>query len=167
MPLRRDFVILLAAFFAILAGAAMATASRAAFTDGTLVVRDGTGDFSVRIRGAVIGRIDRGKVTIEDASGATDPIVRGHERRIVRSAFVTTYSGKGVRFRILRGRFSVRIVGATGVSLSAVGHGTAQLKGAGLEELGLSNGMYSLNGGEFLPVPDDGVTLRVRAPVRR
>ena len=156
----------LAALLAVLACAVVATASPAVDRDGTLSIRDGRGGFTVHVRGAVIGRLDRGRLTIEDPSelDGTGPVVRGHEWSNPLSETKTIYGGKGIRFRILGGRFTVRIQNATGVDLSIVGRGRAQLRGAGFEEFGLPNGDYALNGDDFLPVPDDPTWVQIRAP---
>ena len=152
----------------VLAGATAGSAAPRIDRDGTLTIRDGRGSFLIHLRGAVIGRFDRGRLTIEDPSelDGTGPVVRGHEWSDPLSETKTAYGGKGIRFRILGGRFTVRIQNATGVVLSVVGRGRAQLRGAGLEEFGLSNGSYSLNGDEFLPIADEPVWVQIRAPAR-
>jgi hypothetical protein len=147
--------------------AASAPAAPRAARDGTLALQEGRGRFVLQLTGSVIGRIERGKLTIEDPFGQFrgDPIVRGHDWVRVRGTSVV-YGGKGIRFRILGGRFSARIENAVGVDLSVIGRGRAIFNGAGLEEFGLSNGEYSVNGGELRPVPDDRVSIVLRAPPR-
>ena len=122
----------------------------------------------IQLRGSAIGRLDRGRLTIEDPveEDGLGPVVRGHDWSRPRSETTTLYGGKGIRFRILGGRFTVRIQGATGVVLSIVGRGRAQLKGVGLEEFGLPNGVYSLNGSDFLPIPDEATWVQIRPPAR-
>ncbi len=130
-------------------------------------MESGRGSFTLQInRGSVIGRLDRGKLIIEDQSIAGGvPIVRGQQWTKPLSATATSYGGKKpIRFRILGGRFTARIQNATGVAFSAVGRGRAMLKGAGLEEFGLSNGAYSLNGADLVVVPDEALWLQLRAP---
>ena len=153
----------------VLLGAGAGSAAPSTDRDGTLTVRDGRGTFLVYLRGAVIGRLDRGRLTIEDPSelDGTGPVVRGHEWANQLSETKTAYGGTGIRFRILGGRFTVRIQNATGVTLSVVGRGRAQLRGAGFEEFGLPNGLYSLNGEEFLPIPDEPEWVQIRAPAKR
>jgi hypothetical protein len=159
----------LAVAVAVLAGVlavpALAARSPVAKGDGTLSVQDGRGRFVLTLTGSVIGRIDRGKLVIQNpfASNAGNPIVRGHERVQVRGTTIT-YSGRGIRFRILGGRFNARIEDAVGVHLSVLGRGQMAMQGAGLSEFGLSNGLYSMNGGGLMPIPDERVVLPVRAP---
>ena len=164
----RIYLCLLAVSVALGAVAA-ADAGEQAKRDGTLAVRSGRGTVVLLgLQGSVIGRIDRGRVTIEDPdplSGA-GPIVRGWDWIKARGTSVT-YGGKDVRFRILGGRFTVRIENAVGVDLSIVGQGRVMLKGAGYEELGLSNGEYSLNDSAFLPVPDYSMWLSLKAPPKQ
>ncbi len=165
----RARLLLVLVVFALLAGTALGAerGGRSAAADGTLAVRDGRGTFTLQLRGAVIGRIDRGKIVIQDADEqGAEPIVRGAEWWTRRSVTTTIYGGKGIRFRVIGGRFTVRVQGATGLSLSAVGRGHALLKGAGLE-FGVTNGEYSVNGEDFLPIPDDPVSIQLRAPAKR
>ena len=116
----------------------------------------------------MIGRIDRGRVTLTDPNplSGSGPIVRGWDWIKARGTSVT-YGGKDVRFRFLGGRFTVRIENAVGVDISVVGHGKAMLRGAGYEELGLPNGEYSLNGSAFFPVPDQTTWLQLKAPSKQ
>ena len=161
------FLAALVATLAVLSGAALGSAAPRVDRDGTLTIREGRGTFVIELRGAVIGRLDRGRLTIDDPSELDGtPVVRGHEWSDPLSDTKTVYGGKGIRFRILGGRFTVRIQGATGVALSVVGRGRAQLRGAGFQEFGLPNGDYSLNGDEFLPIPDEPTWVQVRAPAK-
>ncbi|MFN2470498.1 MAG: hypothetical protein ABR583_05815 [Gaiellaceae bacterium] len=163
---------LLAASVAVLAVLAAATASSGSPGvgpgAGTLTLRDGRGNFVLQMKGAVIGRVDRGRITIEDpdATDGAAPIVKGAELRKPVSEGVTTYGGKGIRFRLFGGRFTVRITNGTGVQLSVVGRGKAMLEGAGFQEFGLRNGSYAVNSDQFLPVPDERVWVQLRAPSR-
>jgi hypothetical protein len=159
---------LLVSLVAVLGAATAASAGESGQGDGTLAVRGGRGTFFLQgLQGSVIGRIDRGKVTIEDPDLAgTGPIVRGADWVRLRSSTTVIYGGKGIRFRILGGRSSVRIENSVGVELSVVGRGRVMLKGAGFEEFGLSDGEYSLNGSEFLPVPGERTWLQLKAPGR-
>ena len=162
---RHALIAALAVLAAVLAVPSLAATSPRARGDGTLSVENGRGRFVLNLTGSVIGRIDRGKLTIDNpfASTAGDPIVRGHDWVRVRGTSIT-YGGKGIRFRILGGRFNARIEDAVGVNLSVVGKGQVVLHGAGLAEFGLSNGEYSVNGGAAMPIPDDRLVVSVRAP---
>ena len=82
--------------------------------------------------------------------------MRGYKSMKIRSATTVQYFSNGktpIRFRILGGRFDLRIDGATGAELSVVGRGRAMLDGAGFDELGLSDGEYSLNDSPYVTVP--------------
>ena len=167
MRANRLFFGALVVALALLAASAAAGRARGAAGDGTLAVKDGRGGVVLNVKGSVIGWIDKGKLTIEDQDGDDGvPVVRGADWAKVLSESTVTYGGKGIRFRIFGGRFSVRIQNATGISLSVVARGRVQLKGAGLEELGLSNGTYSVNGDDALPIPDEPMWITLRAPGR-
>jgi hypothetical protein len=156
----------LLAFLVALPGAvAVASAGAVGPGDGTFALHGGRGTFYLqKLQGSVIGRIDRGKVTIDDLdSVGTGPIVRGKYWVKVRGTSVI-YGGTNIRFRILGGRSTVRIENSVGVELSVVGRGRLMLKGAGFEEFGLSDGTYSLNGDVFVPVPEERTWLQLRAP---
>ena len=140
---------------------------RYAQSDGTLSVRDGRGSFALlAMTGSVLGRIDRGTLTISDSDPLDGTrIVRGYTWMKVRSATTVQYGGKKpIRFRILGGRFDLRVDGAVGTELSVVGRGRAMLDGAGFDELGLSDGEYSLNDSPYVTVPSLRTWLTVKAP---
>jgi hypothetical protein len=124
--------------------------------DGTLSVRDGHGTFSVSARGGVIGSFARGRVVITDPdpNDGTGPIVTGDDWHKERTDTTTVYGGTKVRFRLIGGSFRIRVV-AAGVNLSVVGKGTAGLNGEGTAD----DGTYSVDGGDYVPVPDIATTL--------
>jgi hypothetical protein len=156
---------LLVFLVALLGAAAVAAAGGMGQGDGTFALHGGRGTFYLQgLQGSVIGRIDRGKVTIDDLdSVGSGPIVRGKYWVKVRGTSVI-YGGTNIRFRILGARSTVRIENSGGVELSVVGRGRLMLKGAGFEEFGLSDGTYSLNGDVFVPVPEERTWLQLRAP---
>jgi opacity protein-like surface antigen len=140
--------------FALLLALALPAASAArvrGLNDGTLSIRDARGMITIQGRGGVIGSFARGSVTINDPidSDGTGPIVTGDEWSKERSDTTTTWGGTRVRFRNIGGMFKV-VVRGRGISLSFVGKGNVSLKGAGTED----DGTYSVNGGEYSPVPD-------------
>lgn len=159
---------LLASGAVLLGAASVALASGTGPGDGTLAVHGGRGTFVLQpLQGSVIGRLDRGKLTIEAiAIQGSGPIVRGKYSTSVRGTTLV-YTGTNIRFRILGGRSNVRVENAVGVELSVVGRGRVMLKGAGFEELGLSDGDYSLNGAALLPVPEDRTWLMLKAPPKQ
>jgi hypothetical protein len=141
--------------------------------DGTLSVRDGRGSVVISARGAVIGQLTRfernGKLVIEDLieGDGSDPIVRGADWVRDRGDGTPVYGGRNIRFRLLGGRFVLRVTNAVGLQLSVVGRGKVTLDGAGSLESGiLYDGLYSLNGEEPQSLPDDPETFPLQAPVR-
>jgi hypothetical protein len=143
-------------------------ASRAA--DGTLSVEDGRGKVTVRARGGLIGRLERGTVTIYDLTprDASAPVVSGDDRPVLPvGANGMRYRGTGIRFRVLGGGFRVVIEGR-GINLSAVGRGDGYLEGEAVDP-----GLYSLEGADCrkspescLPLPELGVRFKLGGPAR-
>jgi len=114
--------------------------------EGTLSVEDGVGKVTLQARGGVIGRVDRGSVTIYDLSpqDAYDPFVFGDDDpvRLVGETGVR-YGGVGLRFRLIGGRYRIVIEGR-GIDLSVVAKGTGSIvAGAALDP-----GVYSLDGAD-------------------
>jgi hypothetical protein len=139
--------------FAMLAALALPAASAArnqGASDGTLSVVDARGSITISGRGGVIGSFARGSVRISDPvdGDGTGPIVTGDEWSNERDATTTTWGGTKVRFRIIGGSFRI-VVKGRGINLSLVGKGNVTLDGAGT----LDDGSYSVNGGEYLPMP--------------
>jgi hypothetical protein len=140
--------------FAVLAALALPAASAArdqGATDGTLSVRDARGTVTISVRGGVIGSFARGSVRISDPvdGDGTGPIVTGDEWSNERDATTTTWGGTKVRFRIIGGSFRI-VVRGRGINLSLVGKGNVTLDGAGT----VDDGSYSVNGGEYLAMPE-------------
>ncbi len=110
--------------------------------DGTLSVEEGQGRIVIDVsRGGVIGRFDRGFVTILDRTpdDAFVPKVWGAAREVEIGTGERHY-GPDVRFRLIGGSFRIVINGA-GIDLSAVGSGVVSLEGNGRFP-----GVYSLDG---------------------
>ena len=148
------------ALLALVLPVAGTAALSAAAGDGTLSVENGRGSVTLRAKGGLIGRIDRGTVTIYDLTPADayDQRVTGDDRpvRFVGETGIR-YAGNGIRFRIVGGEFKVVITGA-GIDLSAVGRGSGFIQGAGDDP-----GLYSLDGTDCRtdaaackPLPDLG-----------
>lgn len=129
--------------------------------DGTLSIKDGRGTIEVVARGTVIGRIASGDVLVVDGNrfDSRVPVLRGG-RLVERKGAKMGRAGKNIRFRVGGGSYRLRIQGL-GVSLSSVGRGSVLLDG---DERFADTGLYSLNGGEFLPVPYERTTLQLAAP---
>jgi hypothetical protein len=113
--------------------------------DGTLSVDDGRGKVTIQARGGVIGRLERGTVTIYDLTpdDANDPVVFGDDQPVVLlGENGTRYTGAGMRFRLIGGRYRILIQGR-GIDLSAVGKGFGTIRG----DIG-QPGVYSLDGAD-------------------
>lgn len=124
--------------------------------DGTLSVRDARGVITIQARGAVIGSFAQGKVIIVDPveGDGTGPIVSGEEIYRPIDEKTDFYRGTNVRFRIIGGRFTIRVQGR-GINLSLVGKGNVTVNGTGAVEDGLADdGSYSVNGGDYFAIPD-------------
>lgn len=118
-------------------------------TDGALAVKNADGRIVFNGRGGVIGRLDKGQVTIKDPNpyDGTGPIVTGADSTQSLGDRTTRYSGSNIRFRIIGGSFTV-IVYATGVDASVIGKGLVTLDGTST-----TAGTYTLNGDATLPFP--------------
>ena len=138
--------------------------------EGTLSVEDGRGKVNLDARGGVIGRLDRGTVTVFDKTpgDANFPVVTGADAPDVFLADGSVrYRGTGIRFRVIGGGFRISIQGR-GIDLSVVGKGSGFIEGDTIEP-----GVFSLNGAdcrksratcELLPEP--GIRFRLGAPER-
>ncbi len=143
-------------------------ASRAG--EGTLSVEDGRGKVNVQARGGLIGRLDRGTITIFDTTpnDANIPVVSGHDQRPQAvGATGLRYRGAGIRFRVIGGGFRVVIQGR-GIDLSVVGRGSGFLEGESFDP-----GLYSLDGEDCRtdastcePLPQPGVRFKLGGPER-
>jgi hypothetical protein len=145
--------LLTSAMLVALAMPAASAARERTPNDGTLSVRDARGSITIQgpARGAVIGSVRNGSVTITDPidGDGTGPIVTGDDfPPIERSETSTTWRGNKVRFRIIGGTFRI-VVRGRGINLSFVGKGNVILKGIGTED----DGSYSVNGEAYSPIP--------------
>jgi hypothetical protein len=151
------------ATLALLAVPATALALGGGAGDGTLAVNGATGSVSIAARGALIGQLDRGKITLEDPDpkDGKPPVVWGYESRRDLNDTKALYSGADIRFRIIGGFFRAKIIGS-GMDLSLVGRGSVTLG----PTLGLATaGTYSVNGDLPLPFPDLVTSLQLVAAV--
>ena len=148
----------------------VATGTAAARTDGqndgTLTVKNADGRIVINGKGAgVIGRFDKGQVTIKDPNpnDGTGPIVTGADVTQSVGEKTTRYSGSKVRFRIIGGSFSVIVFG-TDIDLSAIGKGIVALDGT-VAGRGNSDdaATYSVNGEAAQPFPSFRLTFPLAA----
>jgi hypothetical protein len=140
--------------------------------DGTLSIRDGRGTVVVHARGAVIGQVARfernGRLILDDLvdGDGSEPRVLGADWSRLRADGTPIYGGKNIRFRLIGGRFALRLTNAVGLQLSVVGRGNVTLDGAGSVTSGVGfDGTFSLNGEPAESLPDDTATFPIRPPV--
>lgn len=121
-------------------------------------------------RGTLIGRIERGKITVTDPRpfDARKPRVWGAQTtRKSRNRKTTIYTGRNLRLRSTGGYFHVRFEGR-GIQLSAVGRGKGLIQGMP-EDPSLppvSDGVWSLNDEEYHSLPEDVTGFDLVAPPR-
>jgi len=131
----------------VLAAAALGaggTASAAPLDTGIELIR-GSGRAVLTLQGAMLGSLDRGRITVAVRRGEPEVLVQGYEWvRNARNGSVV-YGGHDIRFRVFRGAWRVTLLGS-GIDASAVGAGTIGLRGSG---------RYSLDGGAYLPWPSE------------
>jgi hypothetical protein len=134
--------------------------------DGALSVKNADGRVVIIGKGVVIGRFDKGQVTIKDPNpfDGVPPIVTGADFTQSLGERTTRYSGSNVRFRIIGGSFSITVF-ATGIDLSAVGRGMVTLNGA-LVRGNFDNGdaTYAVNGDPPQPFPSFQLTFPLVPP---
>lgn len=163
-------LLLLITLLVVLAGPSAALAFPRAPGDGTLAVRNGEGLLRLEITGAVLGRLDGGR--LELVSRATDDCddwdvwgadrIRSFSLRDGTTTCVFTVFSRTpepIRFRLVLGdEETLTIRNGNGFSVSAVGQGRGLIKGAGD-----ADGSYSLNGLTFRSLPDNGLAFTLGA----
>jgi hypothetical protein len=131
--------------------------------DGTLVVKSGRGTIVVQVKGAVIGWMASGKLTLTDNDPYDEnvPVVRRFRQRTELTDAVTVYKGQKIRYRMAEGSYRLKLEG-NGIHLSAVGRGWVTFDGDDRFE---NDGTYSLNGAEAEPIPlDQTEKLKIGLP---
>jgi hypothetical protein len=158
-------LLLTAAALTALAATTVGTAARTPSEDGTLSVRDGRGTIVLTMRGGVIGRFARGKLTVTDSSNdANTVIVRGEEDSVEINQRKTVYTGNNIRYRIAAERRVVVKIEAVKINFSAVGRGEVLLDGRGNTNAGVFfDGSYSLNGDDYKSLPDSRERVELAA----
>lgn len=132
-----------AVFICVLVGllAVPAVAWTAGRAEGRLSLSEGRGLVWMQVRGALIGRIDSGRVAVTDLSpvDSSEPLVFGCDVEEFRGA-ATVCRGENLRFRLIGGSWRV-VINGRGIDVSAVGRGLVKLDGEGLW-----TGLYSTSG---------------------
>ena len=140
--------------------------------DGTLSVKSGAGRVYLNITGTVVGRMGEGYIRVTDPNPNDGQGIQfwGCNARTSDPSTSTTtcHNTDGiVRFKAIGGKYQILISrGASGIFLSAVGHGYATLNGAGDDPNfpGTFDGTYSVNDGPYKSLPDDPRTVTLAAP---
>jgi hypothetical protein len=135
-----------------LVAAPVAVAAERASTDGVLEVRslNATSAVFSGTRGSLWGQMDSGRLVVTDPSLDDGQIyVTGADRTHPVNENVTIYYGKDIHFRVAGGKYRLAFKG-TGIDLTAVGVGTAQLLGDFNAD---DAGDYRVDGGKWLSVP--------------
>lgn len=147
----RRFGLIAVAFVLAVPAASMARPSPPG--DGTLVVRNGRGVIVLQIKGAVVGTMASGKLTLTDNDpyDENDPVVRGFLRPRPQQLndATTVYRGQDIKYRMLQGSYRLKFEG-TGIHLSAVGRGWVTFDG---DDRFDNAGLYSLNGAPWELIP--------------
>jgi len=102
--------------------------------------------------GALWGQMDRGRLTIVDpVVGDGAVYVSGWEHRTPTddSPRTVVYTGRDLHFRVTGGKYRLIFQGS-GIDLTAVGIGVAQLAG---DDSALNPGSYAVDSGKWIPVP--------------
>jgi hypothetical protein len=164
--MRRTFVL---ALLLLLVAPAAAWAVARAPGDGTLSVRNGDGMLFVDMaRGAAIGKIAFGQLRVEvlDEANCAGLAVFGAEREFVAPRAETpvcVFQGRDIRFRLIdqniRFWIGTQKASAFGFSLSMVAKARGSIRGTG----GPADGVYSIDGGDYVSLPDDGRRFQLGA----
>jgi|SRR5581483_3013988 len=147
--MRRLSVTLLVALLVL---PAAALAARADKGDGSFELKAGNGTFIMTGRGVVLAQMDKGILRVTDLNplDGLQPAVSGAER--VRPATddpnTLVYQGTNIHVRITGGKYKLHFRGS-GVDLTAVGVGTADLTGSLLTD----PGTWSVDGAKWTAVP--------------
>jgi hypothetical protein len=113
---------------------------------------EGSGRATLALRGAVLGVLGQGRLTVIALAGRdrAEIFVEGFAW-VRRDGNTMVYGGKGIRFRVFRGSWRIRMVGR-GINASAVGRGLVGLAGSG---------RYALSGGDFVSWPSEYQLIRL------
>jgi hypothetical protein len=134
--------------------------------DGTLSVKRGRGLVVTKLKGTVIGRVNRsGRVEVKDFRplDGNDPQLTCKARRIGAGTWLC--KGRNIGFRVDDGRFNVNVRGI-GISISAVGRGPVTVDGSG--DTGVNDGVMSVDASAYASLPDAATTFFLgTSPTRR
>ncbi len=135
--------------------------------DGTLSVKRGRRTVALKLKGTVIGRLANGKVQVKDFRPFDDnePQFTGCGPRLRHPTIgISVCQGRNIGYRVLDGRYNVNVRGS-GISISGVGRGPVTVDGTG--EMGLSDGVMSVDDQPYVSLPDDPTTITLGTPPAR
>jgi hypothetical protein len=137
------------ALIAVLLVLPTSSPARAERPQGSLEITDGRGVITVKGRGALLGRVDRGSLTVVDLTPADQwsPRVNGIPR-----GKVSSMRGRDITLYVPAGRYRI-VVRGEGINLSARGSGTVVLDGQP-DPTG-ATGSYAMGDDAPQPIPDD------------
>lgn len=153
-------------FVALLASVVVALALASDTSDGTFSVKRGRGLVWLRIDGSIIGYMARGAIRAydPDTSDGSGPILKNCSSFADLSDSIPKLNAKKVvcagtnlRFRLTGGFYSIKITGA-GINAAVVGEGKVTLDGSGHAEVGITDGLFSLNDAPYQSLPDERAT---------
>jgi hypothetical protein len=147
----------LGAVLAVVAVALLVTGSAQArviadAVDSGIELQAGVGRAVLSLRGAALGSVDRGRITVTVRQGDPSILVQGYDWQRPSPDGGTIYGGRDMRFRVFRGAWRI-VLNGTGIDTSAVGRGTVGLRG--------TEGLYSLGGGAFRAWPEEYESIRL------
>jgi len=144
---------------AALAVPVVAYAGTGASSDGSLVVQNGVAPLGtpvvvLTITGSVIGSVGHGKIIIDGGPNAVDnsraPQVTGAHCFQPDGDTKQTCRGDTFSFRAVGGHYTLLVYGSN-IDVVAVVSGSVRV--AGIPDLGVGDGKYSVNGGDFASLP--------------
>lgn len=148
--MRRLSLILLVCLLAL---PAAALAARADKGDGVFELKAANGTFDLNGHGVVLGQIDKGVLRVEDLNpndNSQKIAVSGADRSHPADEPNTmVYIGSNIHIRISGGKYHIHFKGS-GVDLTAIGVGIAELTGSALA---FDPGDYRLDGAKWTAVP--------------
>ena len=145
--MRRRWVICV---LAVAMALATCSAALAAPADSGIELAGGSGRSVLTLRGAVLGTLEVGRITVSIRAGDPQVIVQGEDwQRLTDDGII--YGGRDIRFRIFRGSWKL-VVNGTGINASAVGSGVVGLRG---------EGRYSIDGAPYQAWPEEFETIRL------
>jgi hypothetical protein len=138
----------------------VALAGTGASSDGSLVVHNGQAPIGtpvvvLSVTGSVIGNVDHGRIIIDGGPNAVDnsrapQVTSGARCTTPDGDTKQTCKGDNFSFRAVGGHYTLLVYG-TGVDVVAVG--TGWVKVAGIPDVPVGDGKYSVNGGDFASLP--------------